>query len=85
MVFKLAKDSARFGPPLWFEQSTQEALARYDNLASQPSSHDPMLQEWNDEFHLSESDLPYPIFTHPSSQVLPDFTQGCLAQGSQYL
>ena len=78
MVFKVAKDSALFGPPLWFKCSTREALARYDDLALQPSSHDLMLQEWNDQFCLSESDLPYPVFTHPFSWALLDFTQGCL-------
>ena len=84
-VFKVARDHSLFGPPLWYAQSTHEALTQYDDSASQPSSHDLMFREWNDKFHLSESDPQYLVFTQPASRALPDFSLGCLIQGSRYL
>ena len=84
-VFKVDKTYALFGPPLWFSHLAREAHVRYDDLASWPSSRDLMLREWNDRFTLSELDLPYPVFTQPTTRTLPDFTLGCLLRGSCYL
>ena len=44
-----------------------------------------MVQKWNDKFYLSESDPPYPVFTHLTTHDLLDFICGSLFWGSHYL